>query len=164
MKLVKGTWNSTIVVISCKSKIISEQEVKTTTTTKLLLIKSGSRWGTERQTAPEGLDDACCSICWSPCPSFRLPHTCRVMIFPHHLRDCDSCPHFLLPGRDFLTPKEGFQSGPSEEADGMVLNGGYCRWFPRMYVPSLAVPCLLTWGWTRLVCGKPWWMVCSPSA
>lgn len=21
-----------------------------------------------------------------------------------------------------------------EEADGMVLNGGYCRWFPRMYV------------------------------
>lgn len=131
------------VVISCKSKIISEQEVKQQQK-KLLLINKQRVAVTEVQSGRqllEGLDGACCSICWSPCSSFRLPPTRRVMIFLHHSGDCDSCPHFLLPGRDFLTPKEGFQSGPSGEADGMVLNGGYCRWFPRMYVPSLAVPC-----------------------
>lgn len=142
VKLVKGAWNSTTVVISCKSKIISEQEVKKKQ--NLLLINKQRVAVAEVQSGRkllEGLDGACCSICWSPSSSFWLPPTCCVTTFLRHPRGCDSCPHFLLPGRDFLTPKEGFQSDPSGEADGMVLNGGYCRWFPRMYVPSLAVPC-----------------------
>ena len=45
------------------------------------------------------------------------------------------------------------------EGDDMVIDDGYCRWFPRMYqallCPAEAGTC---------VRGMPWGMVCSPSA
>ena len=53
------------VVISCKSKIISEQEVKQQQQ-KLLLINKQRVAVTEVQSGRqllEGLDGACCSIC-----------------------------------------------------------------------------------------------------
>lgn len=35
----------------------------------------------------------------------------------HHPRDFASCPHFLLPERDALTPKEGSQMALQGEGD-----------------------------------------------
>lgn len=48
------------------------------------------------------------------------------------------------------------------QGDGVVINGGYCRWSPRMHQALLCPAKLgLKRGWF-VEC--PWGMVCSPSA
>lgn len=49
------------------------------------------------------------------------------MTFSYHPRDLDSCPHFLLPEREELTPKEGSKMALQRENDEVIINGGYCR-------------------------------------